>query len=78
MASVGGARAVEQLRQVAIELHMAPLRAAIHIPREVLIATMKSTAPADPALFAPLESGAATLCDELAWWGRALRAARQA
>lgn len=29
---VGGARAVEQLRQVAIELQMAPIREAIYIP----------------------------------------------
>ncbi len=30
--SVGGARAVEQLRQVAIELQMLPIRSAVHIP----------------------------------------------
>jgi len=47
--SMGGARAVEQLRQVAVELELAPLRHAVHLPREVLFATMKLVAPADPA-----------------------------
>ncbi len=38
--SVGGARVIEQLRLVAIELQMLPIKQAIHIPLEVYIATM--------------------------------------
>jgi NAD(P)H-dependent FMN reductase len=41
--SAVGARAVEQLRQVVIELQMVPIRNAIHIPIEVSLAVMKET-----------------------------------
>jgi NAD(P)H-dependent FMN reductase len=76
--SVGGARAIEQLRAVAIELEMAPIRRAVHLPVEIYLATMKETAPADPGLFAKAEPAAALMADELAWWSAALRAARAA
>ena len=35
--NVGGARAIEQLRLVAVELEMAPLRHAVHILPDVMI-----------------------------------------
>ena len=35
--NVGGARAIEQLRQVAVEFEMAPLRWAVHILPDILI-----------------------------------------
>jgi NAD(P)H-dependent FMN reductase len=38
--TVGGARVIEQLRLVAIELQLLPIKNAIHIPMEVYIATM--------------------------------------
>src|SRR5207244_1039413 len=66
--NAGGARAIEQLRQVAVELHLAPLKAAVHLPAEVYRATAKETAPADPAHFAPVEAAAVALRDDLAWW----------
>ncbi|MET0389402.1 MAG: NAD(P)H-dependent oxidoreductase [Polyangiales bacterium] len=34
---VGGSRAVEQLREVAVELQMVPIRQAIHLPVELLM-----------------------------------------
>jgi NAD(P)H-dependent FMN reductase len=74
----GGARAIEQLRQVAVELDMAPVRAAVHVPLDVYRAVMGATAPADPALFAPVDTAAKTMTDQLAWWARALAAARAA
>jgi NAD(P)H-dependent FMN reductase len=55
--STGGARAIEQLRQVVVELDMVPLREAIHVPLEVYLAVMKETAPAAPELFKPLREG---------------------
>jgi NAD(P)H-dependent FMN reductase len=55
--NAGGARAIEQLRQVVIELDMVPLREALHIPLEVFLAVMKETAPAPPELFKPLREG---------------------
>ena len=36
--NVGGARAIEQLREVAVEFEMAPLRYAVHILADVMIA----------------------------------------
>lgn len=73
---VGGARAIEQLRQVAIEMQMAPIRHAVHVPGALFVALRNEPAPLDPKHFAPLEPAAAALRDDLAWWGEALRAAR--
>jgi NAD(P)H-dependent FMN reductase len=73
--NVGGARAVEQLRTVAIELGMAPIRPAVHILPDVLVPAM--TAPVyDPALFASLDGKLDVLVTELIWWATALREAR--
>lgn len=74
--NAGGARAIEQLRQIAVELEMAPIRRAVHLPLDVFRATMGQTAPADPALFASAEPAAKLMLDDLAWWTAALAAAR--
>src|SRR3954468_14036784 len=75
--NVGGARAVEQLRSVAIEFGMAPIRPAVHILPEVLVPAM--TAPTyDAGLFAALEPKLDTLVAELTWWTSTLRWAREA
>lgn len=74
--NAGGARAIEQLREVAIEMEMAPIRRAVHLPIDVFRATMAQTAPADPALFAPAEAAAKLMLDDLAWWTQALATAR--
>jgi len=68
----GGTRAVEQLRLVAIELDMVPIRFAVHIPNPWLI---RSAAEIDTEAN---RLAASALLDNLAWWGRALQAARQA
>jgi NAD(P)H-dependent FMN reductase len=73
---VGGARAVEQLRQVAVEFEMAPLRHAVHILPDTIIAARQATAPDDTTAFAALEPRLKTLADDLAWWAEALHAAR--
>ena len=75
--STGGARAVEQLRQVAIELQMAPIRAAIHIPSQVYLAIVrpKEGDPANP--FETLSVQAGAFLDQLVWWTRALKVARE-
>jgi NAD(P)H-dependent FMN reductase len=70
--NVGGARAVEQLRQVAVELEMAPLRHAVH----VLGPQMMAARGGDPSALTPLEPRLDLLVEDLAWWGEALRAAR--
>jgi NAD(P)H-dependent FMN reductase len=74
--NVGGARAVEQLRQVAIELEMAPLRHAVHILPDLMVPAMQSDY--DAALFASLDAKLDTLADDLAWWADALASARAA
>jgi NAD(P)H-dependent FMN reductase len=70
--AVGGARAVEQLRLVVIELQMAPIRESVHIGnvRQVFGEQGQMTVPAhDQRLTA--------LFRQLRWWGDALKAARE-
>ena len=69
-----GARSVEQLREVAVELQMAPIRNAIHMPYDVIIAAGKGTP--ENELFAPFSERATGFIDQLLWWGKALKAAR--
>lgn len=72
---VGGARAVEQLRQVVVELEMAPLRHAVHILPSVLIAARRQD-PFSIEAFAELDPRLDTAVTDLVWWADALRAAR--
>ncbi|MBI4359975.1 MAG: NAD(P)H-dependent oxidoreductase [Candidatus Jacksonbacteria bacterium] len=74
--SVGGARAVEHLRLVAIELQMAPIRNAVHIPGERYFPVLFGKASADE-LFAALADDANDMITQLLWWARALKNARQ-
>jgi NAD(P)H-dependent FMN reductase len=74
--SAMGARSVEQLRLVAVELQMAPVRNALHIPYDVVMTIGKGAPPAD--VFAPYAERASGLADQLLWWGRALKVARDA
>jgi hypothetical protein len=61
---------------VAVELQMAPIRAAVHIPVAVFLAAMKESVPVDPVHFAPVEPAAEAMREELVWWATALRDAR--
>ncbi len=72
--SVGGARAVEQLRQIAVELQMAPVKAAVHIGwSEYLSIAQGQKTLAD---YDYLAQSAGALLDDVVWWANALRAAR--
>ena len=71
-----GARAVEQLREVAVELQMAPIRAAVHIPHDVYSAASQA-ALGDATPFAPIAEKATTMLTQLLWWAKALKVARQ-
>ncbi len=73
--NVGGARAIEQLRLVAVELEMAPLRHAIHILPELMVPAMKAD-PFTPELFASLDKRLDVAATDLAWWASALATAR--
>jgi NAD(P)H-dependent FMN reductase len=74
---VGGARAIEQLRLVAVEFEMAPLRHAVHILPDAIVAARQADDPGDTSMFAPLEPRLKLLADDLAWWAAALGGARQ-
>lgn len=72
---VGGARAVEQLRLIAIELQMAPTRNAVHIVWGDMMAVREGKKLAD---MAHLNQAAKGVLDELSWLAAALKTARDA
>lgn len=80
--SAMGARAIEQLRQVAVELQMAPIRNAIHIPVDIFFAAMMGKGPSDlKEMFEPIRKGpmgdpVERFLSDLLWWAKALKAAR--
>ena len=76
--NVGGARAVEQLRMVAVEFEMAPLRHAVHILPDVMIPARQASDSHDLSVFEPLQPRLALLIDDLRWWANALTDARNA
>ncbi len=69
-----GARSVQQLRETAIELQLAPIRSSVHIPVATLLAHYKG-GDVDAGL-AELEAPATKLIDDLLWWTAALKTAR--
>ncbi len=71
----GGLRAVEQLRQVVVELHMVSLRDGGALPFAGR-AFREGTAPHDPEGL--VADGVRVMLDRLVWWSRALAAARAA
>lgn len=73
--SVAGARAIEQLRQVASELQMVSIRTAVHIPGAVYMAAREAKDPTQA--FAPVDEQAAVMISQLLWWANALKDARQ-
>ena len=74
--SVGGARAVEHLRTIAVELQMAPTRAGVHLQGADFFAAWQQGK--DLREFAHLEPGVKAMLDELVWWSKALKTARDA
>jgi NAD(P)H-dependent FMN reductase len=68
----GGSRAVEQLRQVAVEFQQAPLR------QQVMVHRFWEHMGEQGFAGAAYEAEATALLDELAWWSRALKTAREA
>ena len=73
--SAMGARGVQQLRQTAIELQLAPVRSSVHIPVATLWAHYQGGDV--EAGLAALEPSAAKLIDDLLWWTAALKTARE-
>jgi hypothetical protein len=73
---VGGARSVQQHRETAIELQLAPIRSSVHIPVATLMAHFQG-GDVDKGL-AELEKPASVMIDDLLWWTTALKTARRA
>ncbi len=74
--SVSGARSIEQLRQVVVELQMVPIRSAIHVPPDMFRAYWTGDGAKNPDFFKPLEPFAETFLTQLLWWARMLKGAR--
>ena len=72
---VGGARAIEQLRLHAVELQMAPSRFAVHIVWGDFIQIAKQGKKIEE--FEHLNQAAAAALDDLSWWARVLKEARE-
>jgi NAD(P)H-dependent FMN reductase len=72
--SAVGARSVQQLRETAIELQLAPVRASVHIPVATLWAHFKGGDV--EAGLAELAAPAEAMIDDLLWWTAALKTAR--
>ncbi|MEA3069620.1 MAG: hypothetical protein QOD29_1066 [Alphaproteobacteria bacterium] len=69
-----GARSVQQLRETAIELQLAPVRSSVHIPVATLWAHFQGGDV--EAGLAQLEAPAKSMIEDLLWWTAALKAAR--
>ncbi|MVN85384.1 FMN reductase [Deinococcus sp. HMF7620] len=74
--SVGAARAIEQLRQIAVELQMAPIRTGVHIQGADFFGAWQAGAALED--MAHLQPGVQSMLDELHWWASALKTAREA
>jgi NAD(P)H-dependent FMN reductase len=70
-----GARSVQQLREVVIEVQLAPIRSSVHIPVATLMAHFRG-GDVDKGL-AELETPAKVMIDDLLWWTTALKTARK-
>jgi NAD(P)H-dependent FMN reductase len=71
-----GARSVQQLRETAIALQIAPIALSVHIPADTLWAHFRG-GDVDAGL-AELEAPATAMIDHLLWWTAALKTARDA
>jgi NAD(P)H-dependent FMN reductase len=72
---VGGARAIEQLRNIAIELQMAPLKHEVNITMEPFMGVLQQGKALND--FPHLVRAREALFENLVWWGKALKLARE-
>jgi NAD(P)H-dependent FMN reductase len=70
----GGARAIEHLRLISVELQMAPMRNGVHIGLQPYLEVAREGRSLAEYDF--LNQSAATMLDELAWWARVLKGGR--
>jgi NAD(P)H-dependent FMN reductase len=72
--AVGGSRAVEHLRLVAAELQMATIRTGVYIQGADFMAVWKEGKDLKDITY--LQAGVKDLLDQLVWWTKALKTAR--
>ena len=72
--TVGGARAIEHARMVAVEVQMATVRQAVNIFAHWTLQDEKGDVK--QGTLTEFERGAGTMLDQLAWWAKALKTAR--
>jgi NAD(P)H-dependent FMN reductase len=73
---VGGARAIEDLRGIAIELQMAPIRHEVNIAMEPFLGILQNGRSLNDYEY--LVQARKAMLDHLVWWGEALKTARRA
>ncbi len=73
---VGGGRVVEQLREVAVELQMAPIKNGVFIPAPWTMLDEKGELKA--GALDGFKPNAEHMLTQMLWWANALKAARQA
>jgi NAD(P)H-dependent FMN reductase len=73
--SAMGARGVQQLRETAVELQLAPIRSSVHIPVATLWAHFQG-GDVEKGL-ADLDKQAGVMIDDLLWWTVALKTPRE-
>ncbi len=73
--NVGGSRAIEQLRQVIVELNMDSVREGVHILGPHFPA-IRAGGDAAAEVLTTLEPRLTTMTDHLLWWAHALTVAR--
>lgn len=73
--AAGGARAVEHLRGILVELQVAPLRHAVHINMHEFVGMMREGKTF--ADYPYLADAASKMLDDLLWWTKTLRAGRE-
>jgi NAD(P)H-dependent FMN reductase len=72
--SVGGARAIEHLRLVAAELQLATIRTGVYIQGADFMAVWKDGKELKDIAY--LQPGVKDMLDQLVWWTKALKVAR--
>ncbi len=73
--AVGAARAIEHLRNISVELQMAPTRTGVHIQGADFMAVWQQGKSMSDLPY--LQPNVATMLDELTWWTKALKTARE-
>lgn len=71
----GAARAIEHLRLISVALQMAPTRTGVDIQRADVMSVWRGGAPLEE--IAHPKPNVEQMLDELAWWTKALAAARE-